>query len=152
VSADSGIRPRCFSFAVGPERLHSLLGAMNASSEDSEDLGAMAIVNRHYRRHGLRRLLVTLALDAGYLLLLWNLTLQGIGEWRLLVLLPIALSLPFVPINCVEIICGARSLFLPPTCAQLARRQSDVLGGLAALLTLCVATVAVSTLLIRTAR
>ncbi len=112
----------------------------------------MAIVNSHYRWRGVRRLLVTLALDGGYLLLLWQLTLQGIGAWRFLSLLPIALSSPFVPINCVEIICGARSLFLPPTCAQLARRQSNVLGGLAALLVLCVATLGASTLLIRTAK
>ncbi len=125
---------------------------MSASAEDSDDPEVMAIVNSHYRWHGIRRLVVTLALDASYLLLLWNLALQGIGEWRLLVLLPIALSLPFVPINCVEIICGARSLFLPPTCAQLARRQSSVLSALAALLILCVATLGVSALLFRTAK
>jgi hypothetical protein len=97
----------------------------------------MAIVNRHYRWRGVWRLLTTLALDAGYLLLFWNLGLRGFGEWRFLVFLPIALSVPFVPINCVEIICGARSLFFPKTCAQLAARQSSVLGGPAALLLLC---------------
>jgi hypothetical protein len=69
----------------------------------------MAIVNRHYRWRGIQRLLVTLALDAGYLLLLWNLTMQGIGEWRLLVLLPIAFSVPFVLVNCVEIIYGGEA-------------------------------------------
>ena len=114
-------------------------------SEESEDRESLAMVNSLYRWQGVRRLLMTLALDAGYLLLFWNLALQGIGEWRLLVVLPIALSLPFVPVNCVEIICGARSLFLPSTCAQLARRQSNVLGGLAALLILCVASLGVLT-------
>jgi hypothetical protein len=121
---------------------------MNASPEDSE---AMAIVNSRYRRLGAQRLLVTLALDSGYLLLLWNLNMQGIGEWKLLILTPIALSLPFIAINCFEIICGARSLFFPPISEQLARWQGKALGGLAALLILCVVTLGLA-LLIRTVK
>jgi hypothetical protein len=49
---------------LAPRHSGRALGVMNASSEDSKDPEVLAIVNSHYRWRGVRRLLVTLALDA----------------------------------------------------------------------------------------
>ena len=95
---------------------------------------------------------MTLALDAGYLLLLSNLSLRGFGEWRFLALIPVTLSLPFIPVNCARITGGAHSLFFPPKSARLAGWQRNVLGGSAALLICCFAILEAFTLLARSAR
>ena len=95
------------------------------------------IVRRVVRRLALRRLLTILVLDAGYLFLLYYRGFSSLGDWRLPLVLPIASTVLFALVDCMEIYCGFPFLLFVDRWVWIARWRRRVIRILALLLVLC---------------
>jgi len=89
------------------------------------------------RKLDIRRLVMNLAMVGGYMALLCNPGFDTFGDWKLLLGLPVEISLFLGAVDCLEIY-GGPLLFFHDKWQWIARWRPPVRRALAVLLLLCV--------------
>jgi hypothetical protein len=117
---------------------------MSASSQDG-----ILMTHRVIRRLAFRRLIMNLAMVGGYTALLCNPSFDTFGDWKLLLGLPVEISLFLAAVDCLEIY-GGPLLFFYDKWYWIARWRPLARRVLAVLLLLCVFVFGASAVFIHT--